>query len=483
MQLQLSVSPRHAQVIAGETIPVVVEIVNAGPAPEQAPSPRAPSAFEFNLRSAADGTLRCTLSAGAALAARSSDPRPTRRTPMLGLAAGASQRYEDDIARYAVSPLAPGQYQLSVVLRAEGGPIESPGTPLAVVPPRVLAMATVAGSSAGQMGQVIAHAEAGGRTALLQRESRADAPDDGVWYRRGEVAPPAKVGGVGVAIEFERSRGVRWFAWLQGDAAGAGVAEYATLYKRVDAVPLGLREPALQQVGWQPTQESATFAALGLDPGGRVALAAATFAASGSVSVKRAPLAATALPVHWAVRRRSWQEPPQFDMIWAASEAGGTRIRRQVVSPEAGTTEPPSLLVERNEPLAALAVAPVAGSSPGMVDALFGPVGEQAKMLYLRLPLDPGAKAAEWAFDGPASPDRARPTDWAITAPPLENPAVLVKLDGKLLVRRLAGGAGWSTLADHASSVTSLRLVVLGRGSVWAIWADPVAGIRYCTVP
>jgi len=483
MQLQLSVSPQHAEVVAGETIPVVVEIVNAGQAPAQAPSPQAPNAFEFNLRSAADGTLRLSLSADAALAQRSHDPRPARPVPMVALAPGASQRYEDDIARFAVSPVPPGNYRLSVVHRATGGPIESPGAPLLVVPPRVLAMATVVGSSVGQLGHVIAHAQASGRTVVLQRESRAGVPGDGIWYRRVELIPPAKVGGVGVAVELERSRGVRWFSWLQGDAAGAGVAEYATLYKRVDPLPLGLRGAVLYPVGWQPTQESASFAALGLGPGGRVSLAAATFAASGTGSVKRAPLAATAVPGHWAVRRRSWQEPAQFDVVWTATDGGWTRIRRQGVTPEAGTAEPPVMLAERAEPLAALAVAPVAGSSPGVVDALFGPFGGEGKMLFLRLPLDHGAKTAEWTFDGPKTPDEARPTDWTITATPLDDPAVLVKLGDNLLVRRLAAGSGWSTLAEHASSITSLRLVVLGDASVWAIWADPVAGIRYCIVP
>lgn len=481
--LKVTVNLEHDEVVVGESLKVEVRLTNGGTAAVEVPTTDETSQFEYTLRPKHEGDPSYTLSATASMYARYPvDYRPMPFEGKLTLKPGDSQSYVEDLAIYMVEPLKPGQYVLSAAYYTEGGGSESSGITLSLIPPKVRAMATVAGPTEGRLGHVIAHEKADRGVVVLQRESREYVPADGIWYARANVEPSAAVAGVASAMELAPNNGVRWFAWLQAEGMGAGVAGIE-MYARVGPEALGVKSPILQTVGWQPSVESGTFVALGVDPQERVALAVATFLATGTASVKTVPLANPKMPLQWAARYRTQNGAVHFDVVTVEDAAAKVRVQRQSVTPDKGKVEPPVVLAERSEPLAALAVYPIAGAAPGVVDALFGPVGEKAQMTFLRIPLDGGAPIAEWSFAVPNDLNKKRPTAWAIASKPLPDPIVLAKVGDRLMVRRAADGSEWSTLGMNALAVEHLQLEVIGDQAVWAIWADPAAGIQYKMIP
>lgn len=470
LRMQLTIKPRRTEVIVGESLTVEVRLVNQLAAVADVPSPDSPSVFEYILRTAKDGEPRYSLTRRFALAARSDDTMPTEPIETVKLNPGAALTYEEDIAGYAVTPIPVGQYLLSVAYQAAGGRVESAGVPLSVVAPRVRALATISGPS-GRLGLAMLH-DAGGAVRVYQREGRGEAPADGVWYERADSPAAA---GAAVAAELGDHRGVRWFGWLRGEEVVAGVAQNQTLFLLTNPLPLGLRTPALQSVGWQPTREAAIFAALGADAQGRVTLALATLEDTGRGSVKAVPLGFNGLPARWAVRP-SAPDLTRYDVVTAQQDGAAVRLQRQAVSASSGKVEAAVALTEQRAPLAALALPPLPDGG-GTVDVLFGPAGDNGQMTYLRLPLGGGPPVAEWKFVAPADDNRQRPAVWALAPTPVANPAVLAKLGDRLVVRRAAGG-GWKTFAEGAGRAEHLRLEVIAE-KVWAVWADPVTGITY----
>jgi hypothetical protein len=396
---------------------------------------------------------------------------------------GGVIEYAEDVAKYALPPVPVGRYGLSVAYTVAGRRIESAQSEVSVVPPQVNHLATVSGPSEGTLALVLSHTKAGGEMAVFQRESRARSPDDGVAYQRLDVKPPAALGGVSVAIELDRNRRVRWFGWQEADAIGAEVAQDATSFVRVAPVPVGLRPAMLYPVGWQASAESATFVVLGQDTQDHVALGVATFRAEGGASLKTCPLALETLPGRWMVQRRGEDVRPRFDVVIAEEADGTVRLVRQTVKPDAQEAGSPTVLITRPGPLAALSLHPIREEGTGTVDALFGPAGEPAAMTFLRLPLEGGDPVATWTFtvSGEGEPKR-NPGAWTLAPQPLAGPAVVVKAEGQLLCRRVAGAANWSVLAEHAAQAEHLRLEVIG-GRVWAIWVDPAQGIQYKMIP
>ena len=478
-EIQLTLSAARTEFLVGENIDVKIGLKNVSRAPVNAPDTNAPSAFEFYLRSTTDGKLVQSLSLSAAAAERSSDPVPTPPSPTVRLEPGAALAYEDNVADYAVAPLAPGDYRLSVAWSAPAGLIESNPVALAIRPPKIGSMAAV--FSAGGLNHVASHSQAKG-TAVLQREGMQRNPGDGIWQRRVEVEPPNAVSNVAAAIELNAPEGVWWFAWQQGEAVGAGVAQNKTLFASVGPESFGLKSTRLLPVGWQTSGETAAFAALGLDSQNRIALAVGEFQAGGKVAVKTIPLALTSLPDHWAVQHRLKDGKVCLDVVVAVREGTAVRLSRQSVMPSGETAEPAVELVSRPEVLSALALSPVAGSEPGAVDALFGPTGADGHMTYLRLPLGGGAPIAEWSFLPPDDANKARPSVWAIPSAPVPDPVVFAKLGRHLLTRRMAADAKWIVLEPQAPAAEHLRLEAT-EGQVWAIWSDQATGAHYILVP
>ncbi|MGH9900506.1 MAG: hypothetical protein ACRD68_01565 [Pyrinomonadaceae bacterium] len=472
--LQVSVAPESREVMVGAAMPVHVTLTNGGEAALQVPDTLAFSEFEFHLRPSGGRGEARKLSARFAQFERNPDPLPPPPKMTRPLPPGEKIEYVENLANYATRPLDAGQYLLSVVFDGAYGRLESAPTPVAVVAPRVSALATAVGDQT-ILGTVFAHLTASGEPVIYQRESVIGRPDDGVAYQRfGSPALKA----VAAAVKLSERPITRWFGWLQGDAIAGGAGEEHALVAHIEPVPLGLKSSTLQSVGWQPSVESATFAAVGADAQNRVALALVTFQVEGTGSVKTVRLAMPTIPVRWAARYHPQDAGGRYDVVTASNYGRAVLLQRHAVSSAAGTADPPVILTEREEPLAALALAPLAGTGAGAVDVLFGPAGgDKARMTFLRLSLDGGKPLARWTFSAPADAQKKTPTAWAIA--PTPDPVVLAKLGDHLLVRRASSPPGWVPFMDGAAGAEHLRLEVLRDGSMWAIWADAAHGIRY----
>ena len=477
--LQIAIISNHCEIVVGESLDVKVVLKNAGSAAIEVPSPSEPIQFEFLLRSVPQQMVVYELSRLQALAARSDEPIPASATRTISLAAGNSASYEDNLSRFTVEPLQPGNYLLSAAYRTSSGQIESPGVSLVISAPKLCALALAASLSG--LHQAMIHQASPGRAVLLQRLGSAQNPEDGMWYHRGDMSSAMRPGSVAVATECEPSRAVMWYAWTEGESLGAGVAQNQTVFARVVSPPLGLRTPVLQSVGWQDAGESASFVALGTDSHGQVALATVSFLAKGPTSTVRiVPLNTVRLPIRWGVQRRDQGGQAQFDVVFAEEIAGAVRVLRQTLIPDAAEATPQFLLVSHSGPLSALTLDPIATVAGGVVDLLFGPTGEKAEMTFLRVPLTGGAPVVSWTFSAYDHPSSKRlPSAWTMASGHTPDPTVLVKLGDKLMFRQRSGNpVSWSDLAEHASLAEYLRLETVGH-QLWAIWADPSAGIQF----
>jgi len=475
----LTIAPVHPEVIVGESLNVKVTLENTGTEPVEVHSPESPSELEFILRTEEQGREPRMLSEREAMSLRNPESVPELPTTMATLAPKATLDYTEDLAGLAIPPLEAGRYQVSVAYRLAGERVESPGEPISIVVPQVRALAAAPGPTRGNLSLVFVHAAADKTQAVFHHESAPGAPADGTAYRRATVAPPASVTAAATTVELYRNQGVRWVAWLQDGALAAAVAQLHTLFVSVKPVDLGLKSPELQPVGWQTSDNTAVFAALGTGEGNRVAMAIVSFDArdGGKGRVTTVPLAAAARPTWWAAQYQVENEKARLHVVCAAVAEGKMQVQRQTVSLDTGEAEAPVLLTERAEMVAALALSPLAGE-PAAVDALFGPVGDEGKLTLLRLPLDGGKPLGEWTSTAPEGPDKARPSAWAMALALLPDPVVLAKHGNKLLARRAAGG-DWAPLADQAARAVHLQLAVLADGVVWAVWADPRTGIHF----
>ena len=194
--LQIAIISNHCEIVVGESLDVKVVLKNAGSAAIEVPSPSEPIQFEFLLRSVPQQMVVYELSRLQALAARSDEPIPASATRTISLAAGNSASYEDNLSRFTVEPLQPGNYLLSAAYRTSSGRIESPGVSLVISAPKLCALALAASLSG--LHQAMIHQASPGRAVLLQRLGSAQNPEDGMWYHRGDMSSamrPRQCGG------------------------------------------------------------------------------------------------------------------------------------------------------------------------------------------------------------------------------------------------------------------------------------------------
>jgi len=481
MKLQLKLI--QPSVLRSESLNVEVTLTNETPVAQTAPSRRAASEFEYVIRPAGEtGNVRI-VSARRARQAFSSGRAPDPRPESESIAPGESLVYKEDLAAYASEGLAAGRYLLSVVHGSGAKQIESPAVRLTIMLPNVAGLA-LASSPDGKLGVFFAHRDADKSFTLFQQECPPRKPLQAPAQRRVNVQPPSRITGVAGAFKLDTRTWERWYAWLRDDASlGGGLAWGKASYATIKPQPLGLQTARLFPTGWQLSPEAGIFAALGLDGQSRLQLALVTLQKQDTAQVVPVALAGATIPEFWVVSAKAGEgDSLDFVVITADAVGGRIKLNRQRVTMEPPVAEPPTTLVERSEPLVALAMYPIVQDKPGVVDCLFGPEGGPPAMTFVRLPLDGGRPLLEYPFSVPTDVKRRPPTEWALSPTPLSEPVVLAKFGDQLLARRLSAGNQFFVLADGASQATHLRLEVVSD-EVWAIWADPTTGIQYKKVP
>ena len=457
--------------ITGTTYQVTVRLKNNAGASFDAPAAVAPGPFEFSFHPA-DPTQPVHV-VSARKAARATDPDSAPfPDPTAPLAAGAAKAYPQDLAEQAIPPVPPGEYTVTVNLVGNREKQSSPQR-VKVSSPQVRVLNAVVGPTEHRLALAFTHVPLEGPVQLLQRESIPGNPVAGVIHRRRDFKDREALVEIAPAIELYWNRGIRWFGWLQGTSLGGGLAEEGSLYVDCTPVTIPLRAPRLASAGWQVSAESAIFAALGVDSRSKVSLAWVEFNAKGEGTVKTAELAESIMPQLWAVSFDPTAR--RFDVVTAHQSSGVLLLVRQSVALD-GKVSPPVKVGEGNWPLAALAMDPLAGDGPRVVDALFGPSGEKQTMRLFRFPEAGGEALSTVTFDL-AKREEKHPVaeQWALGSTTLAEQVMFYKLGDRLLSR--FGSAGSSNMiTERVEKAANLRVAVVGR-DVWGIWTDPISGL------
>jgi hypothetical protein len=484
--LSIDISLKSVSLVASESFPVEVRVRNTGTTPVQVPDPDSPSAFEFAVRGLSPGLPSTTLSVRRARLARDPNPVAGLGEQRIALSPAATQAYREDLAGYMAEPLPPGRYAVSVLYRDREAVAQSSDASFVIDAPVVAAFAAAASPVTGGLDSVLAHGPANAPTVILQRESRPRRPQDGVAYRRLELAMGASATGVAVAIQTmpgPRRPGGSWYAWLQGRSLGAGMGERGRSEFVIDAVDLGLDRPSLEPVGWQPEPGRAHFVAIGSNSAGKPAVAVATFLArERRATVRTVALGGSSVPQHWAARYRA-DSGGTIDLVAAETAQDGTRVYHQSVTLDSGEIGAPVALIQRAEPVTALALGHIlTAPATDAVDMLFGPAGSPPRMTFVRAPLGGGAPLVEYPFNLPLDDRKQPPTDWALAPAPRAPAVAVAKFRGQIIGTAFATGARGFLVDPKSPDAQRLQLHALGD-TVWAVWLDPARGFQYRKLP
>ena len=396
----------------------------------------------------------------------------------LELAPGTEQRYTQDLSSLFNAPPAAGDYEVTALLVVDGTLAQSSAAMLTLAPPSAAALAHIVTRDERSIVTLLARQEDGVQT-LFQRESLSQNPARGTAYTRGQLSGGGALSGVATSVEVAQQdqQGEHWYAWLQGDQLGAGVGGMAS-YFALPPVDLGLSAAALHPVGWQVMVSTARFAVLGRDAGGSKLVVASTWVrgATGTIDLKPTRLALPPDIIWWAAQC----DPASgaVELVAWVHNGGRLELLRQRVLPDHGRAEPVVRLIARDEPLVALALAPVAGQQPGEVDVLFGPTGSEGRMTLLRLPLGGGEPVGRWRFLAPRAPDGRLPGRWALGRRPHPQPVVLARVGDQIQAR---GAGDWFVVDADARGAEQLWLdtVLIQRPEYWASWVDRHAGLTF----
>ncbi|GAP33841.1 hypothetical protein [Piscinibacter sakaiensis] len=495
MTLELSIEPAPGRHLAGASLPVAVVLKNAGAGSAEVPQDDE-LPFEFVLQPQSPGGRAYSLSQVVVQTQRMMDPLPSARVQLSPLAAGATRRYEADLATLGVEPLRPGRYALSVAWARAGAPrLASAPVALELAAPVVRSFATAASPRHERFGQVVL--ESGGpQPRVLQRVAGEDRPADGPWHDVPGGAAPGAVQAVAAGLPSPGDTapgggpddGTRWLGVLQqgpgGPALSAAIVQGAAVFRRIDPLPLGVAVADLAPVGWQARREQASFVALGKGADGRLRLVLAAFAVGGQSGVRAVPIDDVAGPARWAVRFHGAGAPLKLDLVTVESRAGRWRVVQRVVDFSSGQAAAPVVLDEDAAPVVALALDPLKGlGGPDAVDVLAGLAGPPAQLRLRRLALAGGAPVAEGRFALPVDAAGRPAQDWQLSPPAHPRRVAVARLGDQLIGRALGPGGVAAQIVDAAApQATLLQLRAIGSG-LWATWIDPALGLRFAAVP
>ena len=487
MSIELKIEAAPGRFASGAALPVKVTLKNTGNEVLQAPEAMFQDVFEYSLQALDPKGSSYGLSAQRARLARIDDHLPTQAITTSPLPAGQSRVFNSDLASLSSQALAPGRYLLTAAYAGTAGRVTSPATPIELLAPAWRALASVSATRGARLAQVAMDIAADGSGTLYQRESQDERPEDGVLYARWSTKAPVQMLGAATAADSDTSPdGVRWFAWLQngpgGVAVGAGVAQGETVFKRVDALPLGVAKAVLAPNGWQGSQESASFAALAQGTDGGLKLVMVAFSASGQSGVRSVALDGAAAPSRWLLRFHGPGAPLKLDLVTVEAQAGRVRVVHRLVDMARGAASAPLTLNEGPEPVAALSLEPLRGRGPDAVDVLFAAAGAPPRMVFKRLPLSGGKPLEETAFGVPADAQGQVPGDWQLAPPAHPQRVAAAKFGQQLIGRHLSQGGKGFVLDPQAQGASQLQLRSAGP-ALWATWADAALGLRFAKVP
>ena len=483
-KLILRILPSRRKVLAGESLPVDVSLINRGDTAVDVDSPDGQSPFEFLLRSIPEGTTVFSASArrqGAALAGDSAVIPPRR---LVAIEPAQVLRYPEDVTAYASALVPPAEYELQVLYDLDGELLESPLIPLEVEAPRVSALA---GRPEGQgLGLIFAHRgpeepaedpDADPVTKPAPGSSDPPPPEvtvllenEGFPLSQGahrRVQTPAVVDGLARAMRTGiRPVGGQWCAWLEGNKVGAVVGWGGSTLKKHDAVEHGLEGARLFEVGWQDDEGRAVFLVVGKKDG-VTSLAVTTVTGDGiTFAVHPLPGSGELSAFGGTFDGRN------IHVVWVGSEQGATRGRIAKLDAGAAGLQPARVVLESPLPLLAFGVPARATGATFGAHVLVGPDAD-GLLHVARVECPDGGVVTSRSLAQPPVLVGEKVDAWRLAGVQHESARVLARAGNRLMA---SPASSWQTVTTDASP--GALAVVEAPDVSWVVWADPRRGVR-----
>lgn len=482
--LNIEIDLRKDRTLFGESMPVTVTLTNTGQPTLSVHSPDSPSEFEFILRPKDPNKQVIVLTELSALLARDNNPPPSMPFEMVTLSSGTKAIYQDDLAGYQIDPIETGEYQLSVAYAGNGERIESKTVNLGVVPANISHLTAV--NDNDSLFVTFSHHDSKNIGQVFRHESRSENPNDGVAFQRAKTTSLVSGVASAQAVSEDEELDGGWFAWLDGDALGAGADQFNTLFMTIDPIPLTLQSAVLQPAGWRTGVNDAQFAVVGLNQKGEISFASVNFSALNKTgTVHTAPLLLAKLPEHWVAGLRSGSTGnDQYDFISSLESGTELKIVHQVLMPRSGKAGSEVVLYKSEKKLSTLALSlpVVINEQSNMLDVLLGSLSDPSQITFLRIPLDGGEPELTYTFTIKVDLHGNQPEQWAISPAGYPEPIVVVKFGNRILAKKFGANSQNFILSEQAEHVHHLQLTQVGE-AIWLLWSDDSDGVHYKKLP
>jgi len=472
LKIELTVKAAGARVIAGETLPVRVMVINSGSDPEPIVNPNDPSPYEYRLFPEGKDTPRYVVSSESISqrTIRAPMPKPKPLPPYM-LQGGRRTDRVEDLASLTVGGYEPGRYMVQATWNSDAGKLTSNRAPVEITVPNFSAFV----SETGRRGSPLAVAAANqypDQIAIFHQEPDQRQPGVGPFYPRASFTPaPVQLA---AAVDAEPAGGGRWVAWLH-----EGVFE--AVFGHADKSPKPFTQaiqPAdahLLPVGYQFRERTAYFF-LFAGHASRQTLLLLTVSSGEGIRLS-SPIELSGpeggLPIPSIHLRET------LDLYWAVNKDSRTRVVRQSADLAAGKATPATILANLPGNLAAFDCARVAADSVHLLLDPFAdektppdekPSEEQKEMRYYRLRVDqPASDVQPLVLPAPPNPV----SEWAILAGEAHLPVLAI--DADRVWGAMAEGGGWRKMGGRTGCRWP-KLFSFHDSKIWAQWIDPLRG-------
>jgi hypothetical protein len=468
--MKLTIKMPAEPFMAGGSMPISLELENVGNAAVVVPDPERQSPFQYIVSDGAGNTVTSFSAAMQEALLQGGSVPPDRGGPSLEPA--KSTTYVDDMGRHLIQPLLPGDYSLKAGVATSTGYVESESVPLKLTSPRVIQLAHAADRDRRKVHSVMMAHDASGSAALFGRVSPRNHPELGIFRKFKEPTVSSNAKSLCLAQEARLSPNWRWAVWIDKDRLGGAMTrEYDARYAFSDYDPALTAAEVI--VGYQDDKGLATFVLVGSQGERRTVKLFRIIGAKQFelVDCKLDLPASGGIQISGAYHGSALQ----LKLFWLAD---ATRIVSATLDGVNGTlAQPPSDFCKPSLPILAFRVPELRSEQANRGLLLLDRDGNREestpKSAYLNL--DSGGVSEE------GSRPEVKPgvEQWILPAHEAPGFPLLARMNGQFSISRIGKTNGWEPLPWIPGTATSLKVLVLENGAVWATYFVPESGVVF----
>ncbi|THB65593.1 MAG: hypothetical protein D6B27_08345 [Gammaproteobacteria bacterium] len=456
----------------GESIPVMISIINKGNAAVEIDYSQMESPFLYQLKKLNEPTAEFTISQ------KTSAEKFLKQfiaKEKLVLAPQEKVERREDLTEYLAFNLLPGTYQLQAFFENKEAKIYSEVFQFNVVNFDSQWIKNTYCPVTELWNGILINKPPSGEPVVFVRPSRKQSPLSASLYRLESGThfnPPITTPTASIQANIAGNEGC-WHAWLEGSVfSGIRVWGGPGGFKS-KAIDTGFTDAFVLSPGYQQQDQSALFIVAGYKSS-QTYLAAYITKKDDSRKVFEIPFQQKQLP------SKFWTyydfEKGMLNCIWISNERGENKVLSQSIQLNNPDDSKVEVKYTTKENILALAIEPVNTNNPVSIHLLTNS-NKENKLEYHLLPLFSGNPTFKYIpkFNSPV-------TTWLISANEREQPVIIKSEDCWYWYHEKSSNQ-WNLLEPLQKISSFVSLSDLGNGEFWLEWADKEEGVQHRLLP